>query len=43
MVTLAPNEIVEEQVQVGVDVGETFVVDVNKIEADLEKTTLMIK
>ncbi len=38
MVTLVPSEIVEEQVQVNVDVGETFA-----IEVDLEKTTLMIE
>jgi hypothetical protein len=38
VVTLVPNEIVEEQVQVNVDVGETFA-----IKVDLEKTILMIE
>jgi hypothetical protein len=43
LVTLAPSEIVEEQVQAGVDVGETFAIDVNGIKVDLEKTILMIE
>ncbi len=43
MAALAPSEIVEEQVQAGVDVGETFAIDVNGIKVDLEKTILMIE
>jgi hypothetical protein len=43
LVTLAPSEIVEEQVQVGEDIGETFMADVDKIVVDLEKTVLMTK
>jgi len=39
--TLVAPEIVQEQVQVGGDVGETYVA--NKIEVDLEKTILMIE
>jgi len=42
VVALAPSEIVEDQVQVSVDVGEKFVINVNRIEVDLEKITLMI-
>ncbi len=42
MVALAPSQIVEEQVQVGEDVGETFVTYVDRIEVGLEKTILMI-
>ncbi len=41
MVALVPNEIIEEQVQVGEDIGETSLIDVDKIEAHLEKTILM--
>jgi hypothetical protein len=41
VVTLVAPEIVQEQVQVGGDVGETYVA--NKIEVDLEKTILMIE
>jgi hypothetical protein len=40
---LASLEIIQEQVQVGGDARETFVVDVNKIDANLEKTILMIE
>ncbi len=43
MVTLVPNEIVEEQVQVGEDIGETSTINIDRIEVDLEKTILMIK
>ncbi len=43
MVALVPNEIIEEQVQVGEDIGETSLIDVDKIEAHLEKTILMIE
>ncbi len=42
VITLAPNEIVEEQVQVGEDIRETSMVDVDKIVVNLEKTILMI-
>jgi low affinity Fe/Cu permease len=41
--TLATPEIIQEQVQVDGDVGETSVVDVNRIDANLEKTILMIE
>jgi hypothetical protein len=41
VVALVPNEIIEEQVQVGEDIGETSLIDVDKIEAHLEKTILM--
>lgn len=41
--TLAPIIIVEEQVQVGVDVEGTFVVNVNIIQAKLQKIISMIK
>ncbi len=40
---LASLEIIQEQVQVGGDARETSVVDVNKIDANLEKTILMIE
>jgi hypothetical protein len=43
VVALVPNEIIEEQVQVGEDIGETSLIDVDKIEAHLEKTILMIE
>jgi hypothetical protein len=42
VIALAPNEIVEEQVQVGEDIRETSMVDVDKIVVNLEKTILMI-
>ncbi len=41
MVALVPNEIVEEQVQVGEDIRETSMIDVDKIE--VEKIILMIE
>jgi hypothetical protein len=37
LVALVPNEIVEEWVQVGDNVGDTSMVDVDRIETDLEK------
>jgi hypothetical protein len=37
VVALAWNEIVEEWVQVGDNVGDTSMADVDKIEMDLEK------
>jgi len=43
VVTLAPNEIVKEQVWAGEDVAETFVANVDRIEMDLERTILMIE
>jgi hypothetical protein len=43
VVALVAPEIIQEQVQVVGDVGETFAVDVNKIDANLEKTILMIE
>jgi hypothetical protein len=43
VVALVVPEIVQEQVQVGGDIGEAFAVDVDKIEANLEKTILMIE
>ncbi len=43
VVALAPNEIVEEWVQVGDDVGDASMANVDRIEMDLEKTILMIK
>jgi hypothetical protein len=41
VVALVPNEIVEEQVQVGEDIRETSMIDVDKIE--VEKIILMIE
>ncbi len=43
MVALVVPEIVQEQVQVGGDIGEAFATDVNKIETNLEKIILMIE
>jgi hypothetical protein len=43
VVALIPNEIVEEQVQVGEDIRETSTIDANKIKVDLEKIILMIE
>jgi hypothetical protein len=43
VIALVPSEVIEEQVQTCVDVGETFVVNVNRIEVDLNKFILMIK
>ncbi len=43
MVALVPNEIVDEQTQVGENIGETSIIDVNRIEVDLEKIILMIE
>jgi hypothetical protein len=37
VVALVQNEIVEEQMQVGENIGETFVTNVDRIEVDLEK------
>jgi hypothetical protein len=37
VVALIWNEIVEKQMQVGENIGETFAIDVDKIEVDLEK------
>jgi hypothetical protein len=39
---LAILEIVQNQMQVGGEIGETFVANVNRIEVDSEKTILMI-
>ncbi len=41
--TLAIHKIVQEQVQVGEDLGKTFVADVDRIEVGLDKTILMIE
>jgi hypothetical protein len=41
--TLVTHEIVQEQVQIGGDVGEASTVDAYRIEVDLEKTILMIE
>jgi hypothetical protein len=41
--TLATPKIIQEQVQVGGDIGKTFVANTDRIEAYLEKTILMIK
>jgi hypothetical protein len=43
VVTLVPNEIVEKQVQMGEDIGETSIINIDRIEVDLEKTILMIE
>jgi hypothetical protein len=43
VVALVIPENVQEQVQVGGDVRETSVVDVDRIEANLEKTVLTIE
>ncbi len=43
MIALAPNEIVDEQMQMGEDVGETSMADANRIVVNLDKTILMIK
>ncbi len=43
MIALARNQIVREQVQAGEDVGERFVMNVDRIEMDLKKIILMIK
>jgi hypothetical protein len=40
---LTSNENIEKQVQVGVDVGKTFVMDVNKIKVELQKNIDMIE
>jgi hypothetical protein len=37
VVALVRNEIVEEQMQVGENIGETSAADVDRIEVDLEK------
>jgi hypothetical protein len=41
--TLAFNGNMEEQVQANVDVRETFMVDVSRIEVELQKTIDMIE
>ncbi len=43
VIALAPSEIIEEQVQVGEDIGETFMTNVDRIVMNLEKTILMIE
>ncbi len=43
VIALAPNEIVEEQMQVGENIGETSMADANRIVVNLEKTILMIE
>jgi hypothetical protein len=43
VVVVVIPEIVQKQVQVGGNIREAFVADVDKIEANLEKTILMIK
>jgi hypothetical protein len=43
VVALAIPKIVQKQMQVGGDIGEAFVAYANKIEANLEKTILMIE
>jgi hypothetical protein len=43
VVALVALEIVQEQMQIGGDVGSPFVMNINKIEANLEKNILMIK
>ncbi len=40
---LVASEIVQEQVQVGGDIGEAFATDSDRIEVHLEKTILMIE
>jgi len=42
VVALVTNKIVQKQVQVGEDIGETSTIDANRIEVDLEKIILMI-
>jgi hypothetical protein len=42
VVALVTNEIVQKQVQVGEDIGETSIIDVDRIEVDLEKSISMI-
>jgi hypothetical protein len=43
VVALATLKIVQEQVQVGGDVGKALIANADRIEVDLEKITLMIK
>ncbi len=43
VVALGANEIVEEQMQASVDIGETFATNVDRIVVDLEKTISMTK
>jgi hypothetical protein len=43
VVALVTNEIVEKKMQMGEDIGEISIINVNRIEVDLEKITLMIK
>jgi hypothetical protein len=40
---LASSRNMEEQMQVGVDVGETYVTNVSRIEVELQKTIDMIE
>lgn len=43
MIALAPSDIVEEQVQMGENIGEASMADVDKIVVNLEKIILMIE
>jgi len=43
VIALAPSDIVEEQVQVGENIGEASMADVDKIVVNSEKTILMIE
>jgi len=43
VVALVPSDIIEEQMQVGENVGETSIANVDRIEMDLERTILMIE
>jgi hypothetical protein len=43
VIALARSEIIEEQVQVGEDIGETSMTNVDRIVMNLEKTILMIE
>ncbi len=41
--TLIPNGNIDEQVQTHVDIGETSMVDISKIEVELQKTIDMVE
>ncbi len=43
MVALVPNEIVDEQMQIGEVIAEASTIDVDRIEMDLEIIILMIE
>jgi hypothetical protein len=43
VIALAPSDIVEEQVQVGENIGEASMANVDKIVVNSEKTILMIE